>query len=144
MFSKACEYGLKATLFIARESQMDKRVSLKDISKAIDSPEAFTAKVLQKLARTGIIDSVRGPMGGFEMEADRIAQIKLSHIVAAIDSDHIYKGCGLGLTQCNADKPCPVHDKFIAIRNELKSMLENTSILELTEGLEGGLTFLKR
>lgn len=144
MFSKACEYGIKATLFIARESQMGTRVSLKDISKAIDSPEAFTAKVLQNLARRGIIDSVRGPMGGFEIEVNRMVEIKLSEIVSAIDGDQIYKDCGLGLNQCNASKPCPVHDKFVTIRNELRSMLETTSVLELTEGLETGLTFLKR
>lgn len=40
MFSKACEYGLKATLYIAHESQKGNRVSMKGISKAIDSPFA--------------------------------------------------------------------------------------------------------
>ncbi len=143
MFSKACEYGLKATLYIAHESQKGNRVSMKGISKAIDSPLAFTAKVLQQLARTGIVSSVRGPAGGFEIDSSKQSQIKLSDIVAAIDGDKIYNGCGLGLKECNGSKPCPVHNKFEEVRDGLKAMLENTSVLDLQKGLEAGLTFLK-
>ncbi len=141
MFSKACEYGIKATLYIA---QSGNRVSLKDIAGAIDSPEAFTAKILQQLARNGIVSSVKGPSGGFEINEKYLPEIRLSHIVSAIDGMNIYKGCGLGLKECNESQPCPVHDKFKAIRNELRKMLEETSLEELAIGLNQGLTFLKR
>lgn len=144
MFSKSCEYGIKATAFIAVQATMSKRASLKDIAKAIDSPVAFTAKILQQLARTGIIHSVQGASGGFEIDESKISKIMLSQIVAAIDGDNVYKGCGLGLSACNASKPCPVHDKFVIIRDELKDMLEGTSVHDLTLGLRNGLTYLKR
>ncbi|SDL48695.1 RrF2 family transcriptional regulator [Kriegella aquimaris] len=144
MFSKACEYGIKASTYIALQSIEGKRTSLRDIAKKIDSPEAFTAKILQLLARNQIIDSVKGPSGGFQIEKDQIDKIKLSEIVYAIDGDNIYVGCGLGLKECNALKPCPVHEKFVAIRDNLKKMLENTSLYEMTAGLEVGLTYLKR
>jgi len=144
MFSKACEYGIKATLFIAQQSMNDERVSLKSIANAIDSPAAFTAKILQLLAKNDIISSIKGPHGGFEIQKKRLEKIKLSQIVLAIDGDSIYRGCGLGLKECNAKKPCPVHNKFVLIRSELKSMIETTSVLELATGLKTGLTFLKR
>lgn len=143
MFSKACEYAIKATLQIAQQSQVGKRSSLKDIAKAIDSPEAFTAKILQQLARQGLIFSVKGPNGGFELNQDDANNLMLSQIVKAIDGDQIYIGCGLGLKQCNEFKPCPVHDKFKAIRDSLSDMLENTSVNELANGLNKGLTFLR-
>ena len=57
MFSKSCEYGIKATLFIAQKSQWNDRVSLKEIATAIDSPTAFTGKILQVLAKANIINS---------------------------------------------------------------------------------------
>lgn len=142
MFSKACEYGIRATIYIAVQSGNNLRVSLKEIAREIDSPEAFTAKILQQLARHGIIDSVKGPTGGFVME--KREEVKLIQIVSAIDGDSIFRGCGLGLKECSETQPCPVHDKFKMIREELKTMLENTSILELSEGLNHGLTFLKR
>ena len=144
MFSKACEYGIKATIYIALQSNLDKRVSLKEIAKEIDSPEAFTAKILQQLAKNNIIESVKGPAGGFEIEKRKMVKISLSQVVSAIDGDSIYKGCGLGLKECSEKKPCPVHDKFKIIRNELKQMLESTNLLELSLGLQEGLTFLRR
>jgi Rrf2 family transcriptional regulator, iron-sulfur cluster assembly transcription factor len=144
MFSKSCEYGIKATAFIAAEAEKNQRVSLKAIAKAIDSPVAFTAKILQQLARTGIIDSIQGATGGFEIQQSRIDKIKLSQIVSAIDGENIYRGCGLGLKACNANKPCPVHDKFMIIREELKNMLETTTVRDLAAGLKEGHTYLKR
>jgi Rrf2 family protein len=144
MFSKACEYAIKATIYVAVQSLENKRVSLKDIAREIDSPVAFTAKILQQLTKKNIMQSVMGPTGGFQIEKKKIDEIKLSQIVDAIDGDSIYRGCGLGLKECNAAKPCPVHDKFAKIRNDLKEMLENTSLYELATGLEVGLTFLKR
>lgn len=144
MFSKACEYGIRATTYIAMQSLKNRRVSLKEIAEEIDSPVAFTAKILQILSKNNVVDSTKGAYGGFEITKIQIHNLKLSEIVNAIDGDTIYAGCGLGLKECNADKPCPVHDKFVDIRNDLKQMLENTSLYEMTTGLEVGLTFLKR
>lgn len=144
MFSKACEYGIRASIYIALQSLDDKRTSLKDIAKETGSPVAFTAKILQQLSKNRIIDSVQGATGGFEIVKNKINHIKLSEIVYAIDGDNVYIGCGLGLEECNANKPCPVHDKFVAVREGLRHMLENTTLHEMTTGLETGLTFLKR
>jgi Rrf2 family transcriptional regulator, iron-sulfur cluster assembly transcription factor len=144
MFSKTCEYAIRATIYIAGQSNLGKRVGLRDIAKAIDSPEAFTAKILQQLSRDEIIESAKGPSGGFSIDKRRMKTLKLSEVVEAIDGDSIYKGCGLGFRECSERKPCPVHHKFKKVRDELKLMLENTSINELTMNLEKGLTFLSR
>jgi len=144
MFSKACEYAIRATIYITVQSNQEKRISLKDIAKEIDSPEAFTAKILQQLSRHGIIDSVKGPSGGFTIDKKKMSKIKLSQIVLAIDGDDIFSKCGLGLKECSEKHPCPVHNKFKKIREGLKDMLEKTSLLELSVGLESGMTFLKQ
>lgn len=144
IFSKACEYGIKATLFISMKSLNDERVSLKDIARGIASPEAYTAKILQQLARDGVVDSLKGPTGGFKISRERLDEIKLMDIVDSLDGDSVFEGCGLGLSKCNAEMPCPVHGKFVEIREDLKRMLNDTSIYELATGLEVGLTFLKR
>lgn len=144
MFSKACEYGVRATIYIAMQSLQGIRVNLKDISNEIDSPVAFTAKILQQLAKNNIIKSVKGPTGGFQIDKKDIDSIKLIHIVSAIDGDKIFNGCGLGLKECNEEFPCPVHFQFKEIRDNLKKMSSETSIYELATGLEVGLTFLKR
>lgn len=143
MFSKACEYGIKACIFIAINSYEGKRVSPKEIASEIDSPQAFTAKILQSLVHHNVIQSVKGAYGGFEVSKNEIKHIKLAHIVKAIDGDKIYNGCGLGLEKCDENHPCPVHDKFKGVRDELKHMLESTSLEELALNIKSGASFLK-
>ncbi|WP_348798450.1 RrF2 family transcriptional regulator [Flavobacterium adhaerens] len=143
MFSKTCEYGIRATIFIASESYQNKRVGLKDIAKKIDSPEAFTAKILQILSRNNIIKSIKGVGGGFDIPKESMKDIKLSQIVTALEGDSVFTGCGLGLSHCSEEHPCPMHDKFKAIRNELAHMLETTNLEELAQGIKKGDTFLR-
>ena len=144
MFSKACEYGIRATIYIAQQSLVDRKVSLKDVAKAIESPIAYTSKILQKLSKNSIIKSDKGPTGGFSMDITELENVKLCSIVYAIDGDAVYTGCGLGLITCNENKPCPVHNQFKLIREELKKLLETTTVKTLAKDFEKGLTFLKR
>ncbi|CAM4093140.1 RrF2 family transcriptional regulator [Gillisia hiemivivida] len=144
MFSKACEYGIKASTYIALQSLQNRRVSLKEIAEEINSPVAFTAKILHQLAKSDVLKSNKGPSGGFEIPKVKIDTLMLSEIVFAIDGNSVYEGCALGFNECNSKIPCPLHDKFVDIRDELKNMLTKTSLYELATGLEVGLTFLKR
>ncbi|MGB7841206.1 MAG: Rrf2 family transcriptional regulator [Salinimicrobium sp.] len=143
MFSKACEYAIRATIFIASESEKGRRASLKGIAREIDSPEAFTAKTLQKLSRSGIVTSTKGAHGGFNIAPERTSKIKVSEIVIAIDGDTVYTRCSIGLHSCSEDHPCPFHSKFKPVRQELQEIIENTSLSDLTSGLVSGETFLK-
>jgi len=143
MFSKACEYGIRAMLYIARRSKEGTRVGIREISKAIDSPEPFMAKILQDLSRKGLVLSIKGPNGGFYMHLNHL-QISLADIVSAIDGDQLFTGCGLGLKACNEKKPCPIHYQFKALREDLKKMLQATAVGEFTESLEKGMFHLRR
>jgi len=144
MFSKACEYGIKSVIYITEQSLVGKRVSIKQVTKAIDSPEAYTSKILQQLKRNEIINSDKGPGGGFSIDRSKMDSITLKQIVFSFDGDKIYKGCGLGLKECNALKPCPVHNHFELVRNELSNLLENTTLKYLALKLQDGTGFLKR
>lgn len=144
MFSKACEYGIKAVIYIASQSLEGKRVKIGDIVKNSGSPEAFTAKVLGALTKHLIVHSQTGPNGGFFIDPERMKEIRVSDIVFAIDGDSIYNGCALGLSECNSLQPCPMHDKFVKVRNELRKTLITTTIHDLAIGLKSGKTILMR
>lgn len=135
MFSKACEYAIRATLHIAQATAADERVTVKDIARVTGSPEAFTAKVLQKLVRDGHVGSMKGPGGGFTLTEARARKLKLSNIVKCIDGDDVYTGCALGLHQCNDKKPCPLHDQFKDVRDRLRQLLETTTVYDVSMGL---------
>ncbi|MAC94329.1 MAG: transcriptional regulator [Flavobacteriales bacterium] len=144
MFSKACEYAIRATLFIAKSSISKKRVRLGEIAEAIDSPEAFTAKILQQLAKNNVVKSIKGPYGGFEISRQKMNKMPLRKIVEAIDGDDIFVGCAMGLSACDAERPCPLHYHFVHIRDELSALLNNTTVYQMAHSLDEGLTFLKR
>lgn len=143
MFSKACEYGIKASVFIAKESVSGNRVNLKQIANSINSPEAYTAKILQQLVKAKVISSVKGKFGGFEMDKDNLENIKLVTIIKAIDGDGLYHSCILGLVECDSNKPCALHSRVFSIRNDLRDMLEKTSMFNLIDDIDKGLAFLK-
>ena len=119
-------------------------MSLKAVAAKTDSPEAFTAKVLQKLVHADLMLSTKGPGGGFSISPKLARKVKLSHIVATIDGDAIYRGCALGLPQCDASKPCALHEHFLKVREDLRRMLERTSVQDLVKDMKEGMSVLKR
>ena len=142
MFSKTCEYAIRATIFIAAQSYENKRTTIKDIAENIDSPRSFTAKILQVLAKKEIVHSIKGIGGGFEIPKENIKKISLAEIVTAIDGDSIFTCCGLGINHCSETHPCPLNYRFKSIREDLAKMLENTYLEELVITINSGDSFL--
>lgn len=143
MFSKTCEYAIRALIFIAQKSKDGSRIGIKDIAAGIDSPEYFIAKILQDLSRKGFVQSAKGPNGGFYMDAENL-DLSIADIVRDIDGDKLFAGCGLGLKLCSEERPCPIHNDFKKIRNDIKEMLEQSKIEHFVEDLDLKITFLTR
>ena len=144
MFSRTCEYGIKAIIYIATQSLDNNRVKIGDVAANTGTPEAFTAKILGTLTKSKFVNSLKGPYGGFDIDIKTMKATKMSDLVLAMDGDSIYNGCGLGLSECNAKEPCPMHDKFVLIRSELKNMLETTTIFDLATKTKSGKSILLR
>jgi len=133
MFSKACEYGIRALTVIAEASGENRKIGIKEICKSANTPESFTAKILQNLVRRSVISSQKGPTGGFYLQ-NKPSDITLYDIVDAIDGKAIFNQCGLGLTACNAKKPCPLHYQFEVVRDELTKMCKDNTLEDLLQG----------
>ncbi|RTY87991.1 Rrf2 family transcriptional regulator [Flavobacterium sp. GT3R68] len=142
MFSKSCEYAIKAMIFVAQKSKDEVRVSIKQIAEGIDAPESFIAKILQDLGKRKLINSVKGPNGGFYIDKLNLKS-SIADIVKAIDGDGIYKDCVIGLKACSEKKPCPVHFEYKEIKKNLILMLETNTIADFKEKLDTNSFFLK-
>ena len=127
-------------IFLSTRKSDTGLAGLKEITKAIDSPEAYTAKILQQLVKSKLLISLRGPTGGFKV-AER--EIVLLEIVTAIDGEKLVNNCVLGLDECSSTHPCPVHNKFVSVRDYLKGVLTTTTLSDVKTDFEGGLSFLK-
>lgn len=141
MFSKACEYAIKSMIYIESSSSDSQKISLDEIAQAIDSPVAFTAKILQKLKKSGLLVSTIGAKGGFEIEKNKTITIK--DIVLAIDGDGFFSKCVLGLKVCSPENPCPAHDAYTKSRNLLLRDLLNLNINEFSELIKNKYISLK-
>ncbi|MCA4809577.1 Rrf2 family transcriptional regulator [Empedobacter stercoris] len=142
MLSKTCEYAVRAVIYIAQQTKDGNRVGIKNVAKGIDSPEYFIAKILQEMVRKNLLQSTKGPNGGFHLD-EKDMKNSLAVIVRHFDGDKIFSGCALGLKRCSEKNPCPLHQQFKEIRNTLKHLLETTTINQLVEKLDSQEVFLK-
>lgn len=129
-------------IYMATLPDGPEKAGLKEISKAINSPEAFTAKILQQLVKDDLLVSAKGPHGGFSIQRDA-KTVTIAHIIASIDGDLLFTGCALGLEKCSEEHPCPVHHKFKAIREHLTGMLLTTNLKDIANRVNTGDSFLK-
>jgi len=141
MFSKACEYAIRAMIYVFRQTRDGSKTGIKDIARYTGTPEPFVAKILQVLSRGGIVSSSKGPNGGFFIPA-KTKKIHLIEIVKAIDGNNLFVSCGLGIKNCSARKPCPIHHQYATIRDAMTQMLMTCSIEDLANRLDNGETFL--
>lgn len=141
MFSKACQYAMKAMIYIQSTSNDGRCVNLHEIAEAIDSPVAFTSKILQKLKKSGLLISVAGVGGGYCILQNK--EITLKQIIINIDGDAIFTQCVLGLKQCDAHNPCPIHSTYATQRSSMEWFLNSAELSILSKQLENGSFSLK-
>lgn len=142
MFSKACEYAIRAALYISIKSVDGSKLGIKEIAKEIDSPEPFTAKILQTLSREKIISSIKGPNGGFYLDP-KAKPVPINAIVRAMDGEDVLYTCSLGLKECSDDFPCPIHHEIKRYKDRLRKIMKEKTLQDLTKELASGKTFLK-
>lgn len=131
IFSKSCELGLQAVLFLSIKKEKI-IFNSEEISRELKVPKEFVSKVLQTLTNSGIVGSKKGKSGGFYL-AKSPSNIKLIDIVEAIDGLDVFKSCVLGFPGCSTEKPCPVHDKWGKLRDEAYKMLSEETLEQLKE-----------
>ncbi|MDG1902167.1 MAG: Rrf2 family transcriptional regulator [Bacteroidales bacterium] len=135
MLSQKTKYALRAVLYLSVESDLGSGLKGgKDVSDALKMPAAYTGKILQDLARANVITSLKGPGGGFYISKQN-AKEPLLNIVEIMGDLPFFSMCGLGLSQCSDDQPCPIHDSFKGCRDKLLDWFENKTISDLGDDL---------
>lgn len=141
MISKSCKYAIRATVYIASKAGENIKLSVKEIAKGIEAPEAFTAKVLQSLNKHRIVTSMKGPYGGFYCEKSQL-NLPIIDIVNAMDGLSVFKECVLGLHECTDEHPCPMHHQYAITRNSMQQSFKDTTVANLAESLKKGAVYI--
>ncbi len=143
MLSTSCKYALRAAVYLMARAKLGTKAGIKEIAEDIEANEHTTGKILQLLVKAGVIQSSKGPNGGFYIEQNR-KPIYLMDIVSVVDGTHFFFECGLGLHKCSEKKPCPIHFTYKASREKLYNEFCSISIQQLATNIENGKAFLKR
>lgn len=131
IFSKKCEVGLQAVLFLSTQEN-GRLFNAQEVAGEVKQPKEFVSKMLQVLTASGIVGSKKGKNGGFYL-AKNPNRIKIIDIVEAIDGLDIFNTCVLGFPGCSNDNPCPVHNKWGKLRDEAHQMLSEETLADLKE-----------
>lgn len=134
VLSQTSKYGIRALLYMVINPRKEEFISIGEVSKELDLSFHFLTKIFRQLTANGILYSYRGPSGGvaFAKPADKIM---LVDIVKALEGEDYFDHCLLGLPNCGTAKPCPVHDYWKNVKNDIHNHLCITNIAELGKKL---------
>lgn len=144
MLSNASKYAILSTLYLAEHSNEERKISVKEIAENIEVPSPFLAKLFQQLVRGKIISSSKGPHGGFYL-SEKNKQKNVLDIIDNIDGLNKLNGCFLGLNECDATNPCPVHFIVVPFKNNILAKFRDLTIMEFAQEIadNGNLLTIK-
>ncbi len=141
MLSQTCKIAIKAVIYLSAQSEKGEKINIKEIAEKINASEHTLGKILQRLVKHHIINSVKGPAGGFFLSDEQQHQPIFS-IVSTIEGVHVFEACGLGLTRCSEQHPCPIHHEYKVVRNLIEKIFKEKKIADLRDPVSNGLAFL--
>lgn len=131
IYSKTCEYAIRALLYFAAQKR-GVYLLTRTVSRETGISITYLAKIFQELTRYGILDSRRGAKGGFSLKKDP-ATISLRALVEMIDDPELFKSCVMGLDRCSDANACPLHEVWKASRQKILREMQDCSILSITK-----------
>ncbi len=141
MLSLTCKTAIKAVIYLASKFDSGERAGIKEIAEFIDASEHTVGKFLQTLVREDVINSAKGPSGGFYMTAKQKKQ-PIINIINAVDGTEVFDSCGLGLSKCSSKHPCPIHNDYKIIKDQFKTMCREKTVSELCDTVNDGISYL--
>jgi len=129
MMTKTGLHTLRAMVVLARLPQ-GAYAGAGRVAQDIGAPQNYLGKLLQTLARDGLVESQKGLGGGFRLARDP-ADISLFDVIEPIEHISRWSGCILGYPDCSEVRPCALHDRWKTVRDAYLHMLQSTSIAEL-------------
>ncbi len=125
-------YAVMAMVELARRGE-GKPVSLADISARQEIPLAYLEQIFSKLRKSGLVKSVRGPGGGYQLNRPA-AETWVSDIILASEEPIKITRCDNGAAGCMVPKTrCLTHDLWEGLGNQIYAYLRSVSLEDVCE-----------
>ncbi len=137
MFNKETEYALRGLVYIQLQNIKGHKPGTAEIAKEIDTPQFFMAKILQRLAKQGLVQSAKGKGGGFYFDQNK-PELSLKEVIRFTEGTDFFTSCAFGLNPCSDENPCPMHDRYAQIRESISQMVTQESIQSFADKIMKG------
>jgi Rrf2 family protein len=127
--SKKTDYGLLALNYLASEAPAGV-ASARVIAEKYEIPVELLAKVMQQMARSGLVAAQKGAHGGYKLGREA-STITLADIVEAIDGPLAITACGRNDDPCDQYVSCTVRDPLWKVKDRILSVLQSTTLAEM-------------
>jgi Rrf2 family protein len=129
LVTRAADYAVRVMIHLAT-TPPGERISLPNLAESTNTPNSFLSKILQTLARAGLIVSWRGNEGGFEiLPSGREATVRA--VIEAIDGPMFLNVCVTTGKGCDRRKRCPAHSLWREAQDQVVTLLDSASIADL-------------
>jgi Rrf2 family transcriptional regulator, iron-sulfur cluster assembly transcription factor len=130
LFSKSFGYALRGVLYVAMMSDEKRKIRIDEMANRLAVPRHFLGKIMNKLVKKGILNSIKGPNGGFSLN-EKTMKTNLLDLMEVMDGLEQFNGCVLRLRKCNPESPCPLHFQMESYKRNFLEMFSSTTIESL-------------
>ncbi len=128
LITRKTDYAVRCILYLAQASEQVANVT--EVSRKMHIPKTFLAKIFQKLAKAGLVESIRGMNGGFRL-AKKPSEISLLDIMVAIQGPLCINVCAVDSKKCARSASCSVHPVWVDLRKEVNERLRQQTVSHL-------------
>ena len=123
--TRETDYAVRCVLYLARAS--DSVSVVDDIAREMEIPKSFLAKILQKLAKAGIVKSIRGVKGGFRL-SQKPERLNLLQIIETTQGQLSLNVCVVDKKSCSRSSTCSVHPAWVRIQDIMEKELKKHTL----------------
>jgi Rrf2 family protein len=124
--TRAADYAVRVMVYLATLPDGE-RALLPDLARVTEAPESFLSKVLQSLARAGLISSRRGKLGGFAV-LPLGRQATMRQVIESIDGPICLNVCLNGSKACDRKSTCPAHPVWARAQRAMLDVLMSVTV----------------
>jgi Rrf2 family protein len=129
VLSNSADYALRAVLVLSR-SFGERAIHAEEIADATGTPRNYMSKILNLLAKAGVVTSSRGPTGGFTLAVSP-TNITVAQVIDVFDEPKNHTRCLLGNGPCRPEKPCGAHNCWSGVLTQRREPLLATTLNDL-------------
>ena len=133
--TKKADYGLMAMKHLAEHAH-NGACSAKDVAESYGIPPEVLAKILQRLAKAGLLHSQHGINGGYTL-ARAANEISAYEVIRAIDGPLFITSCITVRGECDQTQRCTIREPLRKVNQSIEEVLKKIKIAQMTEARDG-------